>query len=78
MPVKKEVEPEQEQTNAVINHETAESRTIASPLKIRDKGQEDTVRFRSKGGAIGQIDSDVTGGSPRKLQSSYGAHTISF
>ncbi|MFT4889088.1 MAG: hypothetical protein ACJA2D_002822, partial [Pseudohongiellaceae bacterium] len=56
MAVRKQVEPEKEQANAVINDETAESRTIASRMKIRDKVEEDIARFLSKGGAISEID----------------------
>jgi hypothetical protein len=69
MQAKKEVEPEQEQPYAVINDEPAESWKIACPMKIRDKVQEDIARFRSKGRAISEIDSEVTGGPPGKLES---------
>lgn len=76
MAVKKEVESGKEQANAVINDETAESRTIASRMKIRDKVEEDIARFLSKGGAIDEIDSDVTADPPRKPESNYGARAI--
>jgi len=76
MAVKKQIEPEQARTYAVINDETDESRTIASPLKIRNKVEEDIACFLSKGGAISEIDSDVTADPPRKLESNYGARTI--
>ncbi|MFT5937429.1 MAG: hypothetical protein ACJAS2_002066 [Pseudohongiellaceae bacterium] len=76
MAVRKQVEPEKEQANAVINDETAESRTIASRMKIRDKVEEDIARFLSKGGAISEIDSNVTADPPRKPESNYGARAI--
>ncbi|MFT6094471.1 MAG: hypothetical protein ACJA2Q_002376 [Pseudohongiellaceae bacterium] len=76
MAVKKQVEPENEDANAVINDETAESRTIASRMKIRDKVEEDIARFLSKGGAISEIDPNVTADPPRKPESNYGARAI--
>jgi hypothetical protein len=76
MTVRKQVEPEKEQANAVINDETAESRTIASRMKIRDKVEEDIARFLSKGGAISEIDPNVTADPPRKPESNYGARAI--
>jgi hypothetical protein len=76
MAVRKQVEPEKEQANAVINDETAESRTIASRMKIRDKVEEDIARFLSKGGAISEIDPNVTADPPRKPESNYGARAI--
>jgi hypothetical protein len=76
MAVKKQVEPEKEPANAVINDETAESRTIASRMKIRDKVEEDIARFLSKGGAISEIDPNVTADPPRKPESNYGARAI--
>ena len=76
MQAKKEVEPEQEQPYAVINDEPAESWKIACPMKIRDKVQEDIARFLSKGGAISEIDPNVTADPPRKPESNYGARAI--
>ena len=76
MAVRKQVEPEKEQANAVINDETAESRTIASRMKIRDKVEEDIARFLSKGCAISEIDPNVTADPPRKPESNYGARAI--
>lgn len=76
MAVKKEVESGKEQANAAINDETAESRTIASRMKIRDKVEEDIARFLSKGGAIDEIGPDVTADPPRKPESNYGARAI--
>lgn len=76
MAVKKEIEPVKEQPNVVSNDETAESRTIASRMKIRDKVEEDIARFLSKGGEIDEIASDVTADPPRKPESNYGARAI--
>lgn len=76
MAVKKEIEPVKEQANVVSNDETAESRTIASRMKVRDKVEEDIARFLSKGGSIDEIDSDVTADPPRKPESNYGARAI--
>ena len=76
MVAKKDIESGSDQTNVASNEETAESRTIASRTKIRDKVEEDIARFLSKGGAIDEISADVTADPPRKPESNYGARAI--
>jgi len=76
MAVKKEIESDNDQTNPASHDETAESRTIASRTKIRDKVEEDIAQFLSKGGAIDEISADVTADPPRKPESNYGARAI--
>lgn len=76
MAVEKTNETAKDTASIATNEETAESRTIASRMKIRDKVEEDIARFLSKGGAINEIAPDVTADPPRKPESNYGARAI--
>lgn len=76
MAVKKEAESKVDLSAVGSNEETAESRTIASRSKIRDKVAEDIAAFLSQGGAIDEIAPDVTADPPRKPESNYGARAI--
>lgn len=76
MAVKKEAEAKVDLEAVGNSDESAESRTIESRLKIRDKIEEDIARFLSQGGAIDEIAPDVTADPPRKPESNYGARAI--
>ena len=56
--------------------DVAESRTVASRFRIRQKIQDDVEAFLNQGGRINEINPNVTADPPRRPVSNYGGRAI--
>ncbi|MEW5250416.1 hypothetical protein [Microbulbifer sp. 2201CG32-9] len=56
--------------------DSAEERSVTSRKRARHRLSEDVEQFLASGGAIREIDPDVTADPPRKPQPKYGSRPI--
>jgi hypothetical protein len=56
--------------------DTAESRTVASRLRLRAKVQDEIEEFIKSGGQIQMVDNNVLADPPRRPVSNYGGRPI--
>jgi|APSaa5957512535_1039671.scaffolds.fasta_scaffold16653_5 hypothetical protein len=56
--------------------ELAESRTITSRTRLRNKVEDDIAEFLARGGTINEIDADITADPPKKPENNYGSRAI--
>lgn len=69
----------EEQGNNSRNRDTedfAEERSVTSRARARNQLSSDIEEFLARGGAISEIDPDVTADPPRKPQPKYGSRPI--
>ena len=57
-------------------NETAESRSVTSRCRVREKMRRDIEAFLARGGHIRQIEPNVMADPPRKPQSHYGNRLV--
>ena len=62
--------------NSKDNEDFAEERSITSRQRARTQLCDDVEEFLASGGAIAEIDPDVTADPPRKPQPKYGSRPI--
>lgn len=56
--------------------EMAESRTITSRTRLRNKVEDDIAEFLARGGTINEIGPDITADPPKKPENNYGSRAI--
>jgi hypothetical protein len=67
---------EQANTRSKDSEDFAEERSVTSRQRVRSQLSDEIEAFLAKGGAISEIDPEITADPPRKPQPKYGSRPI--